>query len=95
MDKRRTMPRAAIIGRALESRIGDDRVGAVEFFEMKVGEAGDQARNIAAGSLHFDRHGDGVSVILKQKITGRRRLEAVFSASQNSPSLVVPSPSET
>ncbi len=30
-----------------------------------------------------------------QKITGSRRLEAVFNASQNSPSLVVPSPSET
>ena len=29
------------------------------------------------------------------KTTGSRRLAAVFSASQNSPSLVVPSPSET
>src|SRR5208282_2405033 len=34
---------------------------------MKVGEAGDQARNVAAGSLHLNWHRDRVSVVFNTK----------------------------
>src|ERR1035438_2304255 len=64
MDERRTIAGAAMLGGAPESGIGDDRIGAVYFFEMEVGESGDQARDVAAGGLHFNRDGDGVLVIL-------------------------------
>ena len=38
MHKCRAMAGAAVLGRALESRIGDDRIGAVHFLEMKIGK---------------------------------------------------------
>ncbi len=64
VDERRTVARAAIVGGAPEGGVGDDGIGAVDFFEMEVGEAGDQARNVAAGGLHFDRNGNRVLVVL-------------------------------
>ena len=38
-----TVAGAAIVGGAVEGGVGHDRIGAVDFFEMEVREAGDQA----------------------------------------------------
>src|SRR5580700_8760199 len=67
VDKCRTMAAAAMVRRAPEGGVSDDGVGAVNLFEMKVGEAGDEARNIAAGGLHFHGHGNRVFVVLHAK----------------------------
>src|ERR1700674_2813939 len=71
VDKCRTMAAAAMISRAPESRVGDDGVGAVNLFEMEVGEAGDEARNVAAGGLHFPGNGNRIFVFLHAKNYGQ------------------------
>src|SRR6202165_5893657 len=67
VDKCRTMAAATMVSRAPESGISDDGVGAVNLFEMEVWEAGDEARNIAAGGLYFHGHGNCVFVVLHAK----------------------------
>ena len=81
---------------AHKCRVAYDRIGSVELFEMEIGEAADQARDVAARGLHLYRHRDGVFVVFDdEQNRGSFLLEATFSDSQNSPSLVVPSPRET
>src|SRR6202030_2354187 len=67
MHKRRTMPAAAVLSRSPQGRIGYRRIGAVKLFEMKVGEARDETRDITARSLYLDGHGDRVSIVLNEK----------------------------
>src|SRR6202047_2821993 len=67
VDKSRTRAAAAMVSRAPEGGVSDDGVGAVNLFEMKVGETGDEARNVAAGGLHFHGHGNRVFVVLHAK----------------------------
>src|ERR1017187_4488460 len=67
MDKRGTMTRGAIVGRAPEGGVGDDGTGAVYFFEMEVGGGGAQARKVSAGGLRLDGHGNCVLVIFQAK----------------------------
>src|SRR3984893_4999504 len=61
------MAAASMVSRASESRVSDDGVSAVNLFEMEVGKTGDEARNVAAGVLHFHRHGNRVFVVLHAK----------------------------
>src|SRR2546430_7330971 len=61
------MAGAAMVGRAPESCVSDDGVGAVNLLEMEVGKSGDEARNVAAGRLHFDGHGNRIFVVLHAK----------------------------
>ena len=71
-----------------------ERIRAVALFGYKDRKSGDQLRNIAAGGADLDRDRDSVAIVFDQKITGNFRLQAVFSASHHSPSLVVPSPTD-
>ena len=71
VDERGTIAGAAVVGGAPESGVGDDGIGAVNFFEMEIGEAGDQARDVAAGGLHFDRNRDRVLVVLHAEDHGQ------------------------
>ena len=52
---------------ALECAKACNRIGSVDFFEMKIGEARHQSRNVSAGGLHFDRHGNRVLVVFDKK----------------------------
>ena len=73
--------------------IAGERVGAVDFSEIEVGEIGDQARDVAAGGVDFDRDGDGVAVVFDDEEDGELALEAVLSGFPEFALLVAPSPS--
>src|ERR1700683_1651432 len=62
--ERRTLPLAAILHGTLKRSRTCHWVGAINLFEMEVRKPRDQPRNTASGGLYFDRHGDGVAVIL-------------------------------
>ena len=64
MHKRRPVALAAILRGALECAVTRHRIGAVDFFEMKIRKSRDQPRNAASRRLHFHRHRDRVAVIL-------------------------------
>src|SRR5580704_12289055 len=64
VDECRTIAGTAVLRGTPESSISNNRVGAVELFEMEVWEARNQARNISARGLYFDRHGNRVFVVL-------------------------------
>ena len=53
--------------RAHKSRIAGHRIGSIHFFKMEVGKAADQAGDVSARGLHFDRHRDGIPVVLDHK----------------------------
>ena len=63
VNERRAVPFAAVARSTRECGVAGHGIGAVDFFEMEIGESGDQARNASARSLHFDRHGDRVAVV--------------------------------
>ena len=92
MNKRRPAAGTAMLGRGLECAQADFGIGPVDLGEMEIREIGHQARNVAAGRVHLDRHADRVAVVLHAKDHGSFWFEAVFSASQNSPCDVEPSP---
>ena len=75
--------------------VAGEEVGSVAAPDFQVGKRFDQARDVTAGRLHLDRHRDRVAVVFDQ-IQHRRAAawQAVLSDSQNSPSLVAPSPIE-
>ena len=87
---------ANVVDRGLERGIADQRIGAVEFGEMEI-------REIRCTSLLMlppavpTSTGTEMAYSLSSitNSTGSFRFDAEFSASQNSPSLVVPSPQET
>src|SRR4051812_34892791 len=66
----RTESLAGISGGALERRVAGHGIGAVHFFEMEIGESGDEARNAAACGLHFYRNGDRIAVVFDAKDDG-------------------------
>ena len=88
------MAGAAVRGRLLKGAQAGHGIGAVDLGKVEVGEVGHQARDVAARRVHFHRNADGVAVVFHQKMTGSFWLEAVFSASQNSPCEVEPSPTQ-
>jgi len=63
VDERWSVSLTAVARGSRECGVAGDRIGAVDFFEMEVGESGDQARNVSTCGLHFDRDGDRVAVV--------------------------------
>jgi predicted transcriptional regulator len=47
---------AAILHGALKCAVTRNRIGAIDFFEMKIRKAGNQARDATARGLHFHWH---------------------------------------
>ena len=82
------------LDRLAHRAIAGEEVGAVAAQHLQVRERLDQPRDVAARRLHFDRHRDRVAVVLDEIQDRRLRVQAVLSDSQNSPSLVAPSPIE-
>ena len=55
---------------ASKARKAGERVGAVDFSEIEIGEASDQRRDVAAGGIDLDRNGDGVAVVFDDEEDG-------------------------
>ena len=66
VNQRRALAVARPLHRLLERRVARDEVAAVHAQDLQVGEALDQARDVAAGRLRLDRHRDRVAVVLDQ-----------------------------
>ena len=69
---------AAVLGGSLEGRVAGDGIGAVDFFEVKLGKFATSLRDASAGGLHFDRNGDRVAIVFDEEkywqlVVGRRR----------------------
>src|SRR5713226_2955345 len=86
---------AAVLGGALASRITLERLRAVALLNMQPGKASDQSRDASARSLDFHGNGNRKPLSSIRYSSGSFLLQAVFRDSQNSPSLVEPSPPET
>jgi len=69
-----------------QSRIAGYWVGSIDFSKWELGIQRPVAR-YSPRCLHFHRYGNRVSVVLDQNTQRQGPLEAVFMASQNSPSL--------
>ena len=54
---------AAILDGFLADGVAFERIGAVAFRDVQAGETAHEARDAAAGGLHFDGNGDGVAVV--------------------------------
>ena len=67
VNKRRASAFAAILDGAFHHRQRLERVGAVAALQIKIGKILDQPRNVAAGSLHFNRNADRITVIFQQE----------------------------
>src|SRR5882672_9759499 len=63
VDEGRSKSLTAVAGGALEGGITGHRIGAVDLFEMEVGESGDQARDAAACCLDFNGNRNRVPVV--------------------------------
>ncbi len=70
VDERGALAGAAVRGGGLEGAIAGFGVGAVDFGKVEVGEVGDEARDVAAGRVHFDGHADGVAVVFNAEDDG-------------------------
>src|SRR5207302_10660817 len=67
MNKRRPAILATVINRAAHYRQRFNRIGAVTALAIKIRKTGNEFRDVAAGSLHFDGDADRVTVVLKQE----------------------------
>jgi hypothetical protein len=66
-NQRRAFAGAAMIGgAACNDCVTFQRIGAVTLFDVEVRIISDQLGNAAAGSLYFDRDGNGVAVVFDQ-----------------------------
>ena len=70
VDQRGTFAGAAVGDGGLEGGKAGERVGAVDFGEMEVGEVSEQRRDVAAGGVDLDRNGDGVAVVFDDEEDG-------------------------
>ena len=95
MDEGWACSSPAVARSTLECGIAGHGIGTVDFFEMEVGESGNQARNVFPPAV-WTSTGTEIAYPLSstQKITGSFPSATAFMASQNSPSLEVPSPRE-
>ena len=79
MHQRRTFTGTAMGHRARECGVAGDGIRTIYFLEMEIRETGDQARDISAGGLHFNRNGDGILVVFdtveNRELVVRRRVE--------------------
>ncbi len=71
VHQRRPAPRPAVRHGARQRLIRGNRIAAVHFLDIEVGEIGDQLGDRAAGSLDLDRHRDRVAVVLDQVQNGQ------------------------
>ena len=93
VDERRALARAHVGGRLAHHAQAGEEIGAVDRRDVQAGKRRQQPRDVAARRLDFHGHRDGVAVVFDQKEDRQaRRMQAVLSDSQNSPSLVAPSP---
>ena len=67
MDERRALARADVGGRLAHRAQAGEEIGAVDRVDVQAGERSHQARDVAAGGLHFDRHRDRVAVVLDEE----------------------------
>ena len=67
VHERRPLARAHVRDRLAQRAVAGEVVGAVAAEHAQAGNAFDDARDVAAGRLHFDRHRDGVAVVLDQE----------------------------
>ena len=67
VHQRRPLALAAMIRGAAQNAVGGQKIRAIHFQAQQAGEALHQPRNVAAGGLAFDGHGDGVAVVLDQE----------------------------
>ena len=78
MHERRPVTFPTILRRPLHRGVARHRIGAIDFFEMKIRKSSDQPRNASSGGLHLDRHGNRVAVILDaedhRQLAQRRRV---------------------
>ena len=95
VDERRAFAGAAMRHGARKRRIADDGIGSVDLFEMEVGETATRREMFPPAVCTSTGTEMAYPLSSTTNMTGSFRLEAVFSDSQNSPSLVVPSPRET
>src|SRR5580693_3417758 len=63
VDQRGAATLAAIVNGFLADRVAFEGIRAVTLGDVQARETARQARNAAAGGLHFDRNGDGVAVV--------------------------------
>ena len=66
VHQRRTVAVAGVRHGLAHRPIAGEEVGAVAAEHAQAEEALDDARDVAAGGLHFDRHGDRVAVVFDQ-----------------------------
>ncbi len=67
VDQGRSVAGAAVGHGGLEGVQAGHGIGAVDLGKVEVGEVGDQARDVAAGRVHFDRNADGVAVVFDDR----------------------------
>ena len=67
VNERWTHSRAAMRHCSRHCTVTDNWVSTIDFFEMKIGKARNQTRNIPARGLHFDRHRDRIPVVFDQE----------------------------
>src|SRR6202521_2089480 len=81
VDERRAATLAAILHRVLADGIAFERVGAVAFRNMQIRKAANKFRNAAAGSLHFDGYGNGITIVFdeiqKRQLLGTSNVEGL------------------
>ena len=56
VDERRSLARARVLDRLAHRAVARDEVGAIDALHEKEGKCRDESRDVAAGSLDFDRH---------------------------------------
>src|SRR3954453_22522617 len=67
MNERRANSRPAMRNSSRHCAVADHGVSPIYFFKMEVWKTGNQARNVSPRSLHFDRHGDRITVVFDQE----------------------------
>ena len=67
VDERRPLARADVVRRLAHGAEAREEIGAVDRIDVKPRERSHEARDVAAGRLHFDRHRDRVAVVFDEK----------------------------
>src|SRR5215213_8753202 len=67
MDQRRAFALATVINRAPHGRQRLNWIGAVTSLEIQRRGVFDQPRNVAAGSLYFNRNTDRITVVFEEE----------------------------
>ena len=67
VDEGRAVALAHVSDRLAQGGVAGHGICPIHLGKMEVGEIGDQSRNVRPRSLHFDRNGNGVLIVLDQK----------------------------